>query len=227
MDLAIAESVILETSEVKVVAMRVWGLLGGNTSVLLIGRSSTTLQGLFVLPGVIDADYQGEIKIMVWTPMPPCFVPAGSHIALLVVFNIQPSLASAKTRGSGGFGSTGVPHIFWAQWVSNSRPTLSCRLEWRNPRQTIELSGIIDTGADVTVILHSVWPSHWPIFKVFTAITGIGGHAIPLQSVYLVQVIGPEGKRATINPFILPTPLTLWGWDCLAQWGLSIGSNLS
>ena len=127
MDLATAESVTLETSEVKAVATGVWGPLEGNKSALLIGRSSTTLQGLFVLPGVIDADYQGEIKIMVWTPMPPCFVPAGSRIALLVGFNIQPSLAAAKTRDSGGFGSTGVPHIFWAQRVSNSRPTLSCR----------------------------------------------------------------------------------------------------
>ncbi|NXW26144.1 POK9 protein, partial [Circaetus pectoralis] len=152
MDLATTESVTLEKSEVKVVATGVWGLLGGNKSALLIGRSSTTLQGLFVLPGVIDADYQGEIKIMVWTPMPPCFVPAGSHIAQLVIFNNQPSLAAVKTRGSSGFGSTGVPQVFWAQRVSNSRPTLSCRLEWGNPLQTIELSGIIDTGADVTVI---------------------------------------------------------------------------
>lgn len=113
-DLVTSESVTLETPEVKVVAMGVWGLLGGNKSALLIGRSSTTLQGLFVLPGVIEADYQGEIKIMVWTPMPPCFVPAGSHIAQLLIFNSQLSLAAAKTGSSGGFGSTRVPHIFWA-----------------------------------------------------------------------------------------------------------------
>lgn len=32
---------------------------------LIIGRSSTSLSGLTVLPGVIDSDYTGEIQIMV------------------------------------------------------------------------------------------------------------------------------------------------------------------
>ena len=31
---------------------------------LILGRSSITTKGIFVQPGVIDSDYQGEIKIM-------------------------------------------------------------------------------------------------------------------------------------------------------------------
>lgn len=48
---------------------------------LLIGRSSTTKLGLFVLAGIIDSNYEGEILITLWTPMPPCFIPAGQCLA--------------------------------------------------------------------------------------------------------------------------------------------------
>lgn len=39
-----------------------------------------------MLPGVIDADFLGEIKIMVWTPFPPSNVFQGSKIAQLIFF---------------------------------------------------------------------------------------------------------------------------------------------
>ena len=39
------------------------GLMG-----LILGRSSTTLRGLKVLPRIVDSDFEGEIKIMVEPP---------------------------------------------------------------------------------------------------------------------------------------------------------------
>lgn len=44
------------------------GPLQPGTVGLLLGRSSTTLKGLRVHPGVIDPDYTGVIKIMVESP---------------------------------------------------------------------------------------------------------------------------------------------------------------
>ena len=44
------------------------GPLPPNTVGLLLGRSSVTLQGLVVHPGVIDSDYTGQVKIMVSSP---------------------------------------------------------------------------------------------------------------------------------------------------------------
>ncbi|KAF1664380.1 hypothetical protein FQA23_0008506, partial [Aptenodytes patagonicus] len=43
-------------------------------------------QGLFVLPGVIDSDYMGQVQALLWTPSPPVYIPAGSRIAQLVPF---------------------------------------------------------------------------------------------------------------------------------------------
>lgn len=92
-------------------ATRVNGQLGNGLSALLLGRSSATVQGLFVLPGLIDADYTGEIKIMLWTSMPPCEVPAGANIAQLIYFWAKLVPAASVNRGGTGVGSTGAPQI--------------------------------------------------------------------------------------------------------------------
>jgi dUTP pyrophosphatase len=65
-------------------------------------------------PGTIDADYRGEIKIILINHgSEPFQVSRGMRIAQLVVANfaqaevkLVPALATT-TRGAGGFGSTG------------------------------------------------------------------------------------------------------------------------
>ena len=41
------------------------GPLPADTVGLILGRSSVTMQGLIVHPGVIDSDFTGKVKIMV------------------------------------------------------------------------------------------------------------------------------------------------------------------
>ncbi|XP_037228141.1 uncharacterized protein LOC119140709 [Falco rusticolus] len=69
--------------------------------------------------GVIDSDSVDEIKIMAWTPFPPCTIPQGSRIVQLI-------------------------------FIPARRPMYQCTLIYND--QQIALNGIIDTGADVTVI---------------------------------------------------------------------------
>ncbi|KAL2307732.1 hypothetical protein Nmel_000708, partial [Mimus melanotis] len=45
---------------------------------LLIGRSSAGLAGLIVLPGIIDADYIGEIQVCAYTLAPPLTISNGN-----------------------------------------------------------------------------------------------------------------------------------------------------
>ena len=40
------------------------GPLPKDTVGLLLGRSSSALKGLVIHPGVIDSDYEGQVKIM-------------------------------------------------------------------------------------------------------------------------------------------------------------------
>jgi dUTP pyrophosphatase len=74
-------------------------------------------QGLTVLnsPGTIDADYRGEVKvILVNLGKDPVVIRRGDRIAQLVIAPVvQAELMTATvlpgtSRGAGGFGSTGV-----------------------------------------------------------------------------------------------------------------------
>lgn len=86
-DLAAAQSVTLTDSTVTLIPAGVMGPLGVGRSAFLLGHSAVTWMGLLVLPGVTDADYTGEIKIMAWTPSPLCFIPKGQKIAQLIPFH--------------------------------------------------------------------------------------------------------------------------------------------
>lgn len=200
-----------------------YGPLPAGFCALLIGRSSTSKAGLFVLPGVIDTDYTGEIKIMAWTPTPPCTIPAGERIAQLILLpNVQREKGDpilGQQRGSAGFGSTGLPRIFWTQKITMGQPMLMCKVNGR------AFTGLVDTGADVSIIQRSEWPSDWPLVQVFAAVTGVGGTQIPWQSLHSLLVEGPENKHAMLKPYVLNVPCTLWGRDLLQQWNVALTTH--
>ncbi|NWS48814.1 POK9 protein, partial [Probosciger aterrimus] len=152
LDLATSHTVMLLDSSVHLLSTNVLGPLPPRTQALLLGRSSTTLSELFVLPGVIDSDSANEIKIMAWTPFPPCTMPKGSRIAQLILIpaGTNFSVSSQPQQRRGEFRSTGNPQILWVQSISQKRPICQCTLI--RGGQQIVLNGIIDTGADVTVI---------------------------------------------------------------------------
>ena len=69
--------------------------------------------GVFVLnsPGTIDADYEGEIKVILANMGPNLFeVRPGDRIAQIVFSPVARAKCNYKDaiRGNGGFGSTGV-----------------------------------------------------------------------------------------------------------------------
>ena len=66
------------------------------------------------LVGLIDSDYQGELKVSCWNRAARTFhIEPGDRIAQLVVFPVVPasfevvSEFTASERGAGGFGHTG------------------------------------------------------------------------------------------------------------------------
>uniref|UniRef100_A0A8B9E565 dUTPase-like domain-containing protein n=1 Tax=Anser cygnoides TaxID=8845 RepID=A0A8B9E565_ANSCY len=87
-----------------------------------------TLTGLFVLPGIIDADYNGQIQATAWTLSPPLSIPKGSRIARLIFFRAVVPKAVDAIRGAAGFGSTGFPKAFWAANIAQHRPMLTVTL---------------------------------------------------------------------------------------------------
>ena len=106
MDLVTTQELILrEQDKILIAPTGVWGPLSEGTVGLILGRSSITTKGILVQPGVIDSDYQGEIKIMMRT-FGFHVIPAQTHIAqLLLLPYTVPNIQNIK-RGEGVFGNT-------------------------------------------------------------------------------------------------------------------------
>jgi dUTP pyrophosphatase len=81
-------------------------------------RSGLALRNGIVLPnapGTIDADYRGELSVILWnTSREPFVVQRGDRIAQLVVARVarvawdERASLEGSARGDGGFGSTGA-----------------------------------------------------------------------------------------------------------------------
>lgn len=108
----------------------------------------------------------------------------------------------------------------WVQIVGSSKPITECNIFCKGEK--ILCPGMMDTRADVTIIACSEWPSNWELQPVAGMILGIGGVAVSMRSKHNIIVEGPEGKMATIWPYVVRAPITLWGRDLLFQWGVSI-----
>ncbi|RMC09667.1 hypothetical protein DUI87_13453 [Hirundo rustica rustica] len=88
-DLAAAVDVTLINSRVQRIPTGVTGPIYDKNSALgalLLGRSSTGLARLIVLPGVIDEDYTGEIQVVAYALHPPMTIKKGTRIAQLVLY---------------------------------------------------------------------------------------------------------------------------------------------
>ena len=75
----------------------VYGPMPDGTVGLLLGRSSSTIKGLLTVPGVIDADFTGEIKIMAHSPRCITTIASGQRIAQLI---LVPAVQTGKALAS-------------------------------------------------------------------------------------------------------------------------------
>ncbi|NXD04076.1 POK9 protein, partial [Certhia familiaris] len=223
LDVAASVDVTIMTSQPQKIPMGLIGpiLINGQpVGGLLIGRSSASMLGLFVLPGVIDLDYEGEIMIMIYTPYPPVKITKGQRLAqLLPLPQMTKGLTPLKQepRAQGGFGSTGGLTLLTIDL--STRPKKPCQLRYQD--YSITVLGLLDTGADTSIIAPAHWPSDWPIQPSTTTVTGIGGMTLANRTPTLTVEI--DGKQASVSFSIAPLPLTvecLIGRDVLSQLGL-------
>ena len=225
MDLATAVAITLTDTTIHLVDSNLVGPLGHGLSALLIGRSSAFKKGIFVIPGLIDADFEGTIKIMVYTLTPPLTIMEGSKIAQLIPFESKVPNAEQKKRGEKGFGSTGQPDVLLALDISRGKPEK--QMEMRHPNgQTSKLRMLIDTGADVTIVPLYLWPSQWPLLPANTGILGVGGTQVTSISRDTIAFMFPDGKLVTTRPYVMHSPVALVGRDLLSQMGARLITSL-
>ena len=124
------------------------------------------------------------------------------------------------------FGSTGEPEIFWALDIGQRKPTLQIQfLHPQNQPKFWTCQLLVDTGADVTIISSTDWPSGWPLVNPAHGLVGVGGTSTTMQSAVTLKCKNPDGYVCSVRPYIAPIPVNLLGRDVLGQMSCTIVSN--
>ena len=199
-----------------------YGPIPSGTVGLILGRSSYTMRGLVVLTGVVDEDYEGEIHIMEnVVKMGNIYLQKGEHFAqLLLLPHVKPMKASDKVR-QGGFGNTNLTAVLSALLKEHLKPILTLCIWGRN------FTGILDTGADISIIRAAEWPLDWGNVVAPSRLLGMDktDATQTFISASYLQVYDPDQIVAYLKPYITYIPINLWGQDFLEQTKATISLN--
>ncbi|TRZ08933.1 hypothetical protein HGM15179_018174 [Zosterops borbonicus] len=196
-----------------------------------IDRSSTSKQGVIVIPGLIDADFTGQVQILAYALQPPVTIPKDSRIAQIVALESflphrrQPREPHQKERLDGSFGSTGHEVFFTVDL--NDRPIRTVILQ-RGAEQ-LQRQLHLDTGLDVSILNQFYWPSDCPLQAPTNHIIGAGGMRIPSISTDPIHITFEEGQVIVAQLYVMPLHAKnrgLLGRDILSQLGLVLTTDL-
>ncbi|XP_014118759.1 PREDICTED: uncharacterized protein LOC102114587 [Pseudopodoces humilis] len=95
---------------------------------------------------------------------PPFFLPKGQIIAQFIPVPEQVPVDDH------------APGVYWAEVVGEEKPILDCSV--KQGAESFQMKGLLDMGADVTIIPERRWPSHWELQPVAGKIQGIGGSSV-------------------------------------------------
>lgn len=148
----------------------------------------------------------------------PAFVKNGQRIAQLLLLPLTATNAAVTNmpRGKDSFGSSDT---YWVQNILPQKPMLDLELDGKR------FKGLIDTGADASIIREEDWPKAWPLTATLTHLQGIGQSTNPKQSTKLLTWKDSEGNIGNVQPYVLSgLPVNLWGRDLLSQMGIMMVS---
>lgn len=210
---AVTNTILRPEDGAQVIPTGVFGPPPPNTFFQIMGQASSTLQGVVVYPMVVDNDYTGEIRVLATATSAPMTLKEGQRIAQALPLPLDWQYPSLQNH----HGSTqpGFSDVFWVQTITQERPFLKLKLDnqW--------FLGIVNTGANTTIISKDHWPSSWPLQSLLMHLQGIGQSKNTLQSSKFLRWEDSKGHSGLIQPFIVKAlPVNLWGRDLLTQLGL-------
>ena len=177
------------------------------------------MQGLTIIPRVIDSDYTGEIQIMISPPAKTTQIHQGQRIAQLLLLPYYTAIGHTATqseRQEKGFGSSDM--VFWITEITQKRPMKNILVSGKS------IVGLLDTGADVSCIAGKKRPSSWPTYTTENELVGLGRAPAVVKSAKILDWRF-EDTCGTFQPYVVPLlPFTLWGRDMLSQMGVLLFS---
>ncbi|RMC21906.1 hypothetical protein DUI87_02777 [Hirundo rustica rustica] len=173
---------------------------------IVVGDCKHTPKEIEILPGTLDNN-PGKFVHWLRCTHPPTFLPKGQTVAQII-----PTWERLEEDN--------IPTACPVHNITEVKPQVGCELQVGD--EAINITGLLDTGADVTVIPAKHWPSRWALENVAGHVQGIGGMQLAKQSKSVVQIKGPKGQLASLRPFVLDYREPLLGRDLMAQWGVTI-----
>lgn len=167
-----------------------------NIPALLIPNSVLIVEGVVAAPFLYDPTSLHNLSLSAYGDR-TFHLKAGTQVATLIFL-------SPPTNDTPGVFSLHQP-------IHTSKSFLTVSLQGRS------FSGLIDTGADVSVIRTAEWPPDWPLTNT-SAVQGVGGAQAAKVSTNWLSASTPDSSAtAFLKPYVLPLHCNLWGRDLLSQ----------
>ena len=150
------------------------------------------------------------------------FPSPGDRIAQLIILSglHDHFPSSGVPRDTAKFGSSRTDSAYLMSDL-NSRPSLELNIEGKT------FTGILDTGADKSIISSSWWPKAWPVTQSSHSLQGLGYEVGPTISSRSLVWRAPEDQSGRFIPYVLTLPVNLWGRDILQGLGLTLTNEYS
>ncbi|RMC21427.1 hypothetical protein DUI87_02293 [Hirundo rustica rustica] len=173
---------------------------------IVVGDCKHTPKEIEILPGTLDNN-PGKFVLWLRCTHPPTFLPKGQTVAQII-----PTWEHLEEDN--------IPTACPVRKITEVKSQVGCELQVGD--EAINITGLLHTDMDVTVIPAKHWPSRWALENVAGHVQGIGGMQLAKQSKSVVQIKGPKGQLASLRPFVLDYREPLLGRDLMAQWGVTI-----
>ena len=85
-----------------------------------------------------------------------------------------------------------ISSFFLTESIKLNKPILQIKIKDKT------FQGLIDTGADISVISNQFWPPEWPLTDSGTPVTGVGGVSQPQVSVWSLKCYRAERQLGRI-----------------------------
>lgn len=81
------------------------------------------------------------------------------------------------------------------------------------------ISGLLNTGADRSIISIKDWPTGWPRQQSEQTLRGLGYAQMLEMSSRILHWKDNEGHSGEFQPYVLAVPVSFWGRDLMKEMG--------
>ncbi|KAL6054722.1 hypothetical protein STEG23_026560 [Scotinomys teguina] len=128
--------------------------------------------------------------------------------------------ACERERENKGLGSSGID-LAYLSLNLDEHLIITLKIEGK------DFPGLLDTGADRSIIRKEDWLKRWPLQASSQTLQGLGYAKAPEISAKELTWTYQEGQEGKFQPFVVELPITLWGRDVLSQMNFMLTTEYS